>query len=110
MFLDCNHHHFLAPIPEEDGENRQIQGVLLFKQMQNLHFRVRPWSLLPTDNVILMSLLLLVAETTMLNLFFRLHYNTSLTASNITGNKQKYFDNANNLRLQYPKKQLVNVQ
>ena len=54
--------------------------LVLQTEMQKSHFRVRPWSLLttlnfseqePTDtNGILMSLLLLVAETTKPQLFF----------------------------------------
>ena len=54
--------------------------LVLQTEMEKLHFRVRPWSLLtilnfseqePTDtNGILMSLLLLVAETTKPQLFF----------------------------------------
>ena len=39
---------FLLRIPEEDGENRQKQGVLFFKQTQKFPFCVRP-RLLLTD-------------------------------------------------------------
>ena len=39
---------FLLQIPEEDGENRQMQGVLVFKQTQKLHFYRHPWLLLKT--------------------------------------------------------------
>ena len=72
---------FLLRIPEEDGENRQKQGVLFFKQTQKFPFCVRPWLLL-TDielfrtgvdryNGILMSFLLLVAET-IINFFVKM--------------------------------------